>query len=70
MDDKDGAVGCLAAMVGILGIALILVLSWLATCGLVYLATLCFGYEFTWLFGTGVWIVLWLIKSIIPSGKK
>lgn len=67
---EDNATNLLGCLFVVIGVIFLLVISWLATCGLVYLATLCFGYEFTWLFGTGVWIVLWLIKSIIPSGKK
>lgn len=32
--------------------------SWLLTCGLIYLVTLCFGLEFSWLFSTGIWLIL------------
>jgi hypothetical protein len=67
---EDNATNLLGCLIAVIGIIFWLVISWIATCGLVYLATLCFGYQFSWLFGTGVWIVLWLIKSIIPSGKK
>ena len=69
MEDKDEGM-LLGCMIGVFVMIFVIALSWLATCGLVYLATLCFGYKFSWLFGTGVWIVLWFIKSIIPSGKK
>lgn len=65
-DNATNLLGCLFAVIGVI---FLLVISWLATCGLVYLATLCFGYQFTWLLGTGVWIVLWIIKSIIPIRK-
>lgn len=40
-------------------------LSWALTCGLIYLVTLCFGWEFSWLASTGIWLILVLIRSLI-----
>ncbi len=45
-------------------------ISWLITCGVIYLISLCFGFKFSWLIGTGVWLVMILIKSLIPSKKE
>lgn len=42
--------------------------SWLITCGIVKLITLCFGIDFTWGIGTGVWLILFLIGTV--TGKK
>lgn len=39
--------------------------SWLATCGIIYLITLCFGLEFKWIIATGIWLVIFLIKLIL-----
>ena len=40
------------------------VLSWLLTCGIIKLITLCFGLGFSWLVATGIWLVLCLITSV------
>lgn len=39
-------------------------LSWIVTCGLFYLLTLCFGWEYSWAIATGVWILFLFAKSI------
>lgn len=39
-------------------------LSWIVTCGVVKLITLCFGWTFSWAVATGVWLVLCILKSI------
>ena len=52
--------GCLLAIViyfGVIGI------SWIATCGIIKLITLCFGWKFSWFVATGIWLLMWLIKS-------
>lgn len=43
-------------------------ISWLATCGLIKLITLCFGWTFSWLIATGIWLILCLLKLFL-SGK-
>lgn len=48
----------------ILILALCYGISWLITCGILYLITLCFGLEFSWLTATGIWLVTILLKSI------
>lgn len=39
-------------------------LSWIITCGLIKLITMCFGWTFSWAIGTGVWLVILIAKSI------
>lgn len=51
------------------GVALLIValtggLSWIITCGLVYLVTLCFGWTFKWAIATGIWLIMILAKSV------
>ena len=58
--------GCLAA---VLIFALVCAISWILTCGLVYLITLCFGWTFSWGIATGVWLVIWLLNSIFNRGS-
>ena len=40
---------------------LFLGLSWIATCGLIFLMFLCFGWEFSWLLATAVWLGMMLV---------
>lgn len=51
--------GCLLAILTFTGLS---VVSWLITCGLVYLIMLCFTLEFSWWIATGVWLVLLLFN--------
>lgn len=39
-------------------------LSWIITCGIIKLITLCFGLTFKWSIATGIWLVLCLLRSI------
>ena len=60
-------------MVALIAIVIFLVLgaiSWIITCGIFYLITLCFGLEFSWLTATGVWLVMILLKSIFNTTNK
>lgn len=45
-------------------------LSWIVTCGLIKLITLCFGWAFSWAIATGIWIVLVILKSIFCDGSS
>ena len=62
----------IGTVLGILGAVLIFLvvagISWIATCGIIKLIALCFGWEFNWLIATGIWLVMFLIKSMF--GKK
>ena len=54
-------------MTGILLISvslLALALSWIVTCVIIKLITLCFGVAFSWLIATGIWLVFLLLKSV------
>lgn len=45
--------------------ALVLAVSWIGTCGFVYLITLCFNLQFKWGVATGVWLILCLAGPIL-----
>lgn len=45
-------------------------ISWIATVGIVKLITLCFGWGFSWLVSTGIWLALFIIKSCFTSTSK
>ena len=53
--------------VSVIIILLILGVGWLSTCGVIYLVTLCFGLEFSWLIATGIWLVICLLKSFTQN---
>lgn len=59
------AIGCLAA---ILLYILVCTVSWIITCGLFKLVTLCFGWEYTWGIATGIWLIMFLFKQVFNSG--
>lgn len=45
----------------------LLAISWLCTCGIVYLIALCFNLAFTWALGTGIWLVLLLLGGLFKG---
>lgn len=51
-------------IVGLLITIALYAVSWIATCGFIWLITLCFVWPFSWLIATGVWLVLCIIRSI------
>ena len=48
----------------VLLMALIYGFSWIITCGLIKLITMCFGWTFKWRIATGIWLVIVILKSI------
>lgn len=48
-------------------VILMLGISWIATCGIFYLITLCFGWTFSWLTATGIWLILWLLGATFKT---
>lgn len=60
------ALGCLAV---ILILALAGGISWIVTCGIVKLITLCFELTFSWLWATGIWLILMLLSGALCKCK-
>lgn len=60
----------LAGIITVLFVAAVHAVSWLITCGIVYLITLCFGWTFTWPVATGIWLVIYVLKSIFNVTVK
>jgi len=44
--------------------------SWIVTCGIIKLITLCFGLTFKWSIATGIWLVLCLLESTFKSNSS
>ena len=61
------AVGGITAIVVMVVFLVILGLSWIVTCGIIKLITVCFGLEFSWAVATGIWLVLFLLKSVFSK---
>ncbi len=45
-------------------------ISWIITCGMVKLITMCFDLEFTLSLGTGVWLILCLLRWTLHDNNK
>lgn len=57
----------IAAGIIIGALVLMFGLSWILTCGVVKLITLCFGWTFKWSIATGIWLVGILLTGIFKS---
>ena len=60
------ALGCLAV---ILVFVFAGAISWAITCGVIKLITLCFGWSFSWLVATGIWLIFWLLNAALSKCK-
>lgn len=54
----------------IVGLALLYGLSWIVTCGIIKLITLCFGLTFKWSIATGIWLIICLLRGIFSVTVK
>lgn len=54
----------------ILGAILFLGFSWITTCGIIKLITMCFGWTFKWSIATGIWLVIYFIIQPIFDGLR
>lgn len=61
---KEGGV---IAVVTILIIAAVYGISWIVTCGIIKLITICFGWTFKWSVATGIWLIISILKSIFKT---
>lgn len=65
---KEGAV--LGVILGLLILMFLYALSWLVTCSLIKLITMCFGWTFKWSIATGIWLILCIIKTLFGSNNS
>lgn len=54
----------MTAILFILVVIFCYAISWIVTCGLIKLISLCFGFAFSWAIATGIWLVLVLLRSV------
>lgn len=48
----------------------VIALSWALTCGVLYLAALCFSVTFDLKIATGVWLILMLLRLFFGSNRS
>lgn len=59
--------GGIIAAVTILIIAALYGISWIITCGILKLITICFGWTFMWRIATGIWLIICILQSIFTT---
>ena len=69
MKEKIKQGGIVAAVV-ILLVAVCYGISWIATCAIIKLITMCFGWEFSLAIATGIWLIICILKSIFNVTVK
>jgi len=68
---KDKMSGNILLIIGfIIIIILAYAVSWIATCGIIKLITLCFGWTFRWSVSTGIWLALILAKTVFKPSSQ
>lgn len=45
-------------------------LSWLVTCGVVKVLSMCFSFAYSWKLATGIWLVCLMLRWIISAAKQ
>ena len=45
-------------------------LSWIVTCGIIKLITMCFGWTFKWSVATSIWLIICLLRGIFSVTVK
>ena len=54
----------LAVILSIIVVGGIYGISWIGTCGIIKLITMCFGLQFKWSIATGIWLIICLTRGI------
>ena len=44
--------------------------SWMVTCGVIKLITMCFGWQFKWSIATGIWLVMCLARTVFKNSSN
>lgn len=68
---KDKLVQCGACVAAVILVLVVCYgLSWIVTCGIIKLITMCFGLTFKWSISTGIWLIICILKSIFNVTVK
>lgn len=57
----------IGVLLGLFILAIFYGISWIVTCGIIKLITMCFGWTFKWSIATGIWLILCIAKSIFSN---
>lgn len=60
----------LTVILTFLAIAILNLLGWACTVGIIYLICACFSWKFSLLTATGIWLIGRLIYGFFPEGGK
>ena len=65
---KLNIIGTIIGIVAAILIWLVaMALSWICTCGVIKLITMCFGWTFSWGIATGIWLIMCLARTVFKS---
>lgn len=59
--------GATAGILVVLFTVALIGLSWISTCGVIKLITMCFGWTFSWGVATGIWLIMCLARTIFGN---
>lgn len=59
-----------AVIVSIVIVGGLYAISWIGTCGVIKLITMCFGMEFNWSIATGIWLIICFTRGIFSVTVK
>ena len=64
------ATGGSALLLTIIFIVVAFGFSWIVTCGVIKLITMCFGWQFKWSIATGIWLVMCLARTVFKNSSN
>ena len=64
------AKGGVSVLIFVVIIAVCYGLSWIVTCGIIKLITMCFGLTFKWSIATGIWLIICILRSVFNVTVK
>ena len=69
-DKKVIATGGSALLLTIIFLVVAFGFSWIVTCGVIKLITMCFGLQFKWSIATGIWLVMCLARTVFKNSSN
>ncbi len=64
------ATGGSALLLTIICIVVAFGFSWIVTCGVIKLITMCFCWQFKWSIATGIWLVMCLARTMFRNNSS
>ena len=64
------ATGGSALLLTIIFLVMAFGFSWIVTCGVIKLITMCFGWQFKWSIATGIWLVMCLARTVFKNSSN